>query len=134
MNLVEELLKADSKIADDVEKKVIKSKRLGKILGLDKEVDIEIKEILPRKMKSIQSKMFTSKGNFDMEKAVDAQALCVVEGVINPDMKSKELREKFGCATPVDLALKLFRSEIEYISNEISALSGINADEEDIKN
>lgn len=137
MSLVDDLLKADTKKAEELKQDTYDSERLGFILGINKPVKIKIQEIMPRKMKSIQARMFTNKGRLDMEKTVDAQALCLVEGVIDPDLKNKDLRERYGCATPVDLAIKLFRAELEEISDAICLLSGVSNkedEEEEIKN
>ena len=49
----------------------------------------------------------------------------VLEGVVAPDFRSKELREKYGCETTVDLIKRLLLpGEIEDISREIEKLSG----------
>ena len=49
----------------------------------------------------------------------------VLEGVVAPDFRSKELREKYGCETTVDLIQRLLLpGEIEDISREIEKLSG----------
>lgn len=51
----------------------------------------------------------------------------IYQAVIEPDLKSKELQEAFGCKTnPVGIVRKLFtRAEIDMISSEIGKLSGM---------
>ena len=133
-NLVEELLKADAKKADELSTAKVKSKRLAKILRSD-DVEITVREIPARRINDIVSMQFDRKGRFDISKSFDAKALCCVEGIVEPDIKDKNLAAHFGCATPKDLVIKLFGSEITAISDKITALSGVEADTEDeIKN
>lgn len=42
------------------------------------------------------------------------------EGVINPDLKSKELQEHFGAINASDLAKILFKTEVPEIATEIA--------------
>lgn len=136
MNLVEALLKSDNKKVTELEKGVFKSKRLAKVLGEKGTVDVEIQEIPPKRMNDIVSYQLTKKGELDVSKMFDAKALCAIEGVINPNLKDDALIKHFGCATPKDLAMKLFGSELTALSDAITKLSGYNdADEVDeIKN
>lgn len=135
MNLVEQLLKADSKAADELAKDTVKSKRLGRILGSDEAVDITIQEIPARRINDIVSFQFDKKGNFDITKSFDAKALCCVEGIVEPNVRDENLIKHFECATPKDLVIKLFGSELTKISDAISELSGVSAEtEEEIKN
>ena len=137
MNLVEKLLKVDAGKVDERKEKNIKSKRLGQLMGLDEAVEVTIREIPAKRMNDIMAKMFNSKGAFDMSKSFDAKAIACAEAVINPDLKSKELQEHFKCATPKELAVKLFGNEITAISDEITILSGyqeVDETDEEIKN
>ncbi len=134
-NLVEQLLKADIKKADELSTATVKSKRLAKILGSDSDVEITVREIPARRINDIVSMQFDRKGRFDITKSFDAKALCCVEGIVEPDVKDKNLAAHFNCATPKDLVIKLFGSEITAISDKITSLSGVEADtEEEIKN
>lgn len=134
-NLVDELLKADAKTADELATSTVASKRLAKILGKKGTVDVVIQEIPARRINDIVSFQFDKKGNFDVSKSFDAKALCCVEGVIEPSLKDEGLIKHFGCATPKDLAVKLFGAELTKISDAISILSGVDADTEDeVKN
>lgn len=138
MNLVDKLLKADAKRAEELETKKMKSKRLAKILG-EEEVEITIQEIPARRMNDIVATQFTNKGRFDHAKGFEAKALCCVEGIIDPPIKDETLLRHFmpNGGTPKDLVVKLFGNEINEISDAITVLSGAGnteEDEEEIKN
>lgn len=137
MNLVDELLKCDSKKADERQTKVLKSKRLATILGVDEPVDITIKELPPKRLNEILSLQIDKKGHIITSKMYDANLLIAVEGVADPDLRNADLLEHFGCATPKDLAEKLFGSEVNKISAEVIAMGNLNDEEEneeEIKN
>ena len=63
MSLVDELLQADAKKADELNTGVYKSKRLQKILGKDEPVEIKIREIRTRRFNDIVATQFDGKGN-----------------------------------------------------------------------
>ena len=130
MNLVESLLKADAKLADEFETGIFKSKRLGKIIG-EKVADVEIKEIPSRRITDIGSYAIDSKGEFDASRAFDMKLMVCVEGVTNPSLKDKDLQAHFGCKSAKELAEKLFGSEVTELSDKISMLSGIVSAEEE---
>ena len=138
MNLVEQLLKADVKKADELESGVYRSKKLAKILGKKEAVEVTIREVASRKVNDIVAYQVDKKGNFDFSKSYDAKLLMVIEGVADPDLRNKDLQNYFGCDNAKKLAEKLFGSEINELSDAISALSGIVSDttdtEEEIKN
>lgn len=137
MNLVEALLKADEAKVNHLETDIFKSKKLAKILGKKGAVDVEIREIPARRMNDIVASQLSKKGEFDMTKAFDAKALCAIEGVTNPNLKDEALIKHFGCATPKDLAIKLFGTELNQLSDAITKLSGYgedNGEVEEIKN
>ncbi|BBF45077.1 hypothetical protein lbkm_3836 [Lachnospiraceae bacterium KM106-2] len=135
MNLVEELIKADAKKATELQTGTFQSKNLARILGKKKPVEITIREIPTRRLNDIMAMQFDRKGNFDITKAFDSKALCVSEGVIDPQLSEVGLMEHFGCKTPKDLAIRLFKSELSNISDEIAVLSGISDDiEDEVKN
>lgn len=139
MNLVDQLLKADVKKADEFESGVFHSKKLAKILGKKEAVEVTIREIGSRRVNDIVAYQVDKKGNFDFSKTYDAKLLMVIEGVVDPDLRNKDLQKYFGCDNAKDLAEKLFGSEINELSDAISALSGIISDttedtEEEIKN
>ena len=133
MNLVEQLLKADSKKADELETGVFKSHKLAKILGVEAEtVDVQIREIKSRRVNDIVSYQIDKKGNFDYSKSYDAKIMMCIEGVMDPDLKDKDLQKHFGVDNAKDLCEKLFGNEITALSDEISRISGVaEADGED---
>ena len=133
MNLVEQLLKADSKKADELETGVFKSHKLAKILGVESEtVDVQIREIKSRRVNDIVSYQIDKKGNFDYSKSYDAKIMMCIEGVMDPDLKDKDLQKHFGVDNAKDLCEKLFGNEINALSDEISRISGVaEADGED---
>ena len=90
MTLVEELLKADAKKADELKLGNFKSERLAKILGKKKAVEIQIQEIKSRRLNDIISYQVDRKGNFDTSKSFDAKIMACVEGIVNPDVKNKD--------------------------------------------
>ena len=133
MNLVEQLLKADSKKADELETGVFKSHKLAKILGVEAEtVDVQIREIKSRRVNDIVSYQIDKKGNFDYSKSYDAKIMMCIAGVMDPDLKDKDLQKHFGVDNAKDLCEKLFGNEITALSDEISRISGVaEADGED---
>ncbi len=137
MNLVEQLLKADAKKAEEKEKSTYASKKLAFILGQKEPVTISLQEIGTRRLNDILALQVDKKGNVDLTKSLDSKLLCCVEGITEPNLRDKELQSHFGCGTPKDLALKLFGFEVTDISDEICALSGVNPEEDtedEIKN
>ena len=55
-----------------------------------------------------------------------------IEGVMDPDLKDKDLQKHFGVDNAKDLCEKLFGNEINALSDEISRISGVaEADGED---
>ena len=138
MNLVDQLLKSDVKKIDELETGVFKSHRLAKLIGAKSEtVDVIIQEVKSRRLNDIVSYQVDKKGNFDYAKSFDAKLMLAIEGCIDPDLRNKELQAYFKCDNAKELAEKLFGSEINELSDAISVLSGINAEddnEEEIKN
>ena len=134
MNLVEALIKADAKKAEELKTSVFLSKRLGKILGTEP-VEVKIKEIPNRRVNDITAYQIDRKGEFDFSKNFDAKLMMIVEGVVEPDLKNKELQEHFGCSKARELAEKLFQSEVTALSDAIADISEVeNASEDEIKN
>lgn len=139
MNLVDELLKADSKSANQLNTGVFESARLATILGKDKPVAVEIREIVFRRVEEIMSSQMDRKGRVDYGKTFDAKLTAIVEGCVNPQLRSKELQEHFNCPTAKDLAEKLFGNEVTALSEAIVGLSGLGANngedlEDEVKN
>lgn len=137
MNLVEKLLKTDSKKADELKTEVVVSKRLGELTGAKDGEEITIREIPARRMNDLLAKQYNTKGVFDISRSFDAKALTVAEAVVEPNLKEKALQEHFGCSNSKDLAVKLFGNEINGIADKVVSLSGLGEVEEtdkEIKN
>jgi len=134
MNLIDKLMKADAAKADERLTGIFKSRQLARILGEKGTVDVEIRELSQRRKNDLISSAVESNGEIDVSKSYDANLKVLVAGVVNPDLKDKDLQEHFGCKMAIDLAEKLFKSEVGDIAAEIFKLGTIDADEEEIKN
>jgi putative ribosome biogenesis GTPase RsgA len=136
MNLVEGLLKADAAKAKEYAKGTFKSRRLATVMGENKPVDVEIREIDMETIKNIQQYSMRKDGSIDRSKTLDANLMLVVQGVTNPDLTNSELQKHFGACDAMDLANILFRFEATFLADEIVKLSNMQrADDEDtIKN
>lgn len=69
MNLVDKLLKMDAKKAEELQTGSVESKRLAKLLGVDK-VEVQIREIKSRRVNDIVAYQIDQKGKFDYSKAM----------------------------------------------------------------
>ncbi len=134
MNLVEQLMKADIKKADELEFGVYKSKKLAKVLGSkEPTVDVKIKEVRSRRINDILSYQINKKGDLDYSKTYDAKLMMCVEGVADPDLRDKALQEHFEVTDAKALCEKLFGFEVNELSDAISSLSGIHSDDENME-
>ena len=136
MSLVDELMKADARKADERETGVFKSRQLAKILGKDEPVDVKIREISPRRKNELVATAYDG-DEVDFSKAFDANLKVIIAGVIDPPLKDKDLQEKFGCKMAIDLAEKLFKDEVNSLSTAIVSLGTVGdevLDEDEIKN
>lgn len=137
MNLVEKLMKADAKKADEREVGVFQSTQLARILGERKPVDVKIQELSARRKNELVAMAVDDNGRADMSKAYDANLKVVIAGVTEPNLKDKDLQEHFGCKMAIDLAEKLFKSEVTDIATAIFELGVVGEekdDEAEIKN
>lgn len=138
MNLVEKLLAIDKGIIEKEETKELPSKQLQKLLGEEKEVKITIKAIDGDTFTMLSADGTDENGNMMMEKAYDTTAKIVAAGLVDPDLKNKDLQKHVGAATPADAAKKIFKGEVTRIGTEISELSGFGEIEtkevEEVKN
>ena len=123
MNLVDQLLKADAKKVNDLETGVYKSKKLAKVLGKGEAVEITVREIPSRRLNELVAFQLDKNGNVDFSKTYDTKLMVCLEGIVEPSMRNKDLQEHFGAKTGTDLIEKLFGSEVNEISDAISALS-----------
>lgn len=136
MSLVDELMKADARKADEMVEGVFKSRQLAKILGKDEPVDVKIREISPRRKNELVATAYDG-DEVDFSKAFDANLKVIIAGVIDPPLKDKDLQEKFGCKMAIDLAEKLFKDEVNSLSTAIVSLGAVGdevLDEDEIKN
>ena len=136
MSLVDELMKADARKADEMVEGVFKSRQLAKILGKDEPVDVKIREISPRRKNELAATAYDG-DEVDFSKAFDANLKVIIAGVIDPPLKDKDLQEKFGCKMAIDLAEKLFKDEVNSLSTAIVSLGTVGdevLDEDEIKN
>lgn len=131
MNVLDLLLGVDTGLIAKPRKEV-HMKRLSKALGQD--VVFTIEALSADQFEKVQENAMTIKGkDFDLN-INEMQIFTVLEGVVEPNLKNKELREKFGAATPKELVKKLLTAgEVSKLYNEISELSGFG-DDADIKN
>ena len=137
MNLVEKLMKADTKAADERATGIYKSHNLARILGETEPVEVSIQEISERRQTELISTAVDEKGNVDMAKSYDANLKVILAGVIDPPLKDKDLQEHFGCKMAIDLAEKLFKAEVGYLAStilELGKVGNMKDDEAEIKN
>lgn len=101
----------------------VKIERLSEDLGVD--VIFTCRAIAPDKMEEIQENaMRIVNGEPDLD-VTEMQIFTVIEGVKDPNLKDKELREKFNALTPKELVNKLLLpGEISRLYRIISDLSG----------
>ena len=137
MNLVDQLLKADVKKADELETGIFHSKKLAKLIGSETPVDVQIREVKSRRLNDIVAYQVDKKGNMIFSKTYDAKLMMCLEGVVDPPLKDKTLQAHFECDDAKELCEKIFGNEVNDLSDEISKLSGVINDEdseEEIKN
>ncbi len=137
MNLVETLMKTDSKKADELESGTFKSKKLARIIGASEPVTVTMKELPARRLQDLIAKQFDKNGKFDISRSFGTKAVVVGESVIDPPLRDKGLQAHFGCENSKELAVKLFGLEVNTLSDEICKLSGlddIEETDEEIKN
>ena len=134
MTVTEMLLKADTKKVDELNEGTFDSAALARALGKPGKITIKIREIPARKMSEYIDGTVGSE-TYNTAKMFEASKKIVLAGVIDPDLKNKELQEYFGCHLGIDLVEKIFKNEVYAISEAIQNLSAFNdADDEEIKN
>ena len=103
--------------------KQIKLKRLSELLG--EELTLTLRALPYGKVEELREST-----------SLDMNVHILLAGVVEPDLKAKELREKFGGATPAETVKAMFLpGEIEDISREIERLCGYRMTTiEDVKN
>lgn len=137
MNLVDKLMKADAKKIDEKATGTFKSYQLARILGESDPVEIELQEISSRRQTELIASAVRDDGGVDVARTYDANLKVVIAGVVNPPLKDKELQDHFGCKMAIDLAEKLFKSEVTDIAAailDLGKIGDVKTDEEEIKN
>ncbi len=135
MTITEKLLKADTKKVSELLEGTYESKALARALGEKDPVEIKIREVQAKLLNEYLDGVVDTKGNVNLAKGYEAGKKILVAGLVDPDLKDKELQKYFGCALGVDLAEKLFKNEVLDISTAIQNLSDVETvDEEEIKN
>lgn len=134
-NTLELLLKSDlSKIKRPT--KEVEITRLSEVLG--EKVVFKCEALDAEKFNEIQDNalVINEKGEFQNINTSELQIFTIIEGVKEPNLKSKELLDKLGVITPKEAVKNLFLpGEISNLYNVISELSGFNKDTvQEIKN
>jgi len=137
MSLVDKLMAIDKGKFAEGQTGELQAKRLSEILG--EPVMIKVKALSGDQYTDITTRLVDKRGNADFSKSYDVNALLVVEGVVEPSLKDKDLQAHFGAATPKELAKLLFPGgELTDVANKITELSGFAQSdkdvEEDVKN
>lgn len=136
MNVVDFLMQMDAGKLAEVPTKEVKVKSLSEKAGRD--ITVTVKALPGRKITELMG-LAMKDGEVDVKKAFDANLLTVTYGLVEPDVKNKDLQEHFGAASPKDLVEKIFNGgEVVNLAVEIKKLSGYNEDneetDEEIKN
>lgn len=131
MNKVEELLlKAKKEDFQTKETRIVKSKFLGKKLGMGEPAEVTIRELSGRKATELSNMIFDAEGNLDKAKIFDTNLHLLVEGVVSPSMKNEEYKAHFGAESPKHLAEIVFGTDAIRIADEIKEMSGLTNEKE----
>ena len=128
MNTFERLLKADSAKPDQMQKKVIKSKRLAFVIGEEEPVDITIRALNTREIQYVQDFLSDKNGKVIPQRYLDANLIICTKGIVDPDISNQQLISHFGVKDSKALVEKLFQAEAANIATEIMTLSGAGED------
>ncbi len=127
---VKDLMNIDRDKVAAVPTKEIVARKLSDIIG--QKSTITIKALPGDDYMEIVGAARNKKNGIDSSKMYKAQALVVVEGVVEPSLKDAELQKHFGCASALDLAKFLFPGgELVEVFNEIATLSRFIEEDED---
>lgn len=111
----------------ELPKKSIEIPRLSQAFG--EKMTFTIRALNNKEFKNIQDLAIKfDKKDTDIDTSL-VQSMILIEGIVEPSLKDKELRDRFGVATPIDLLEKLLLpGEILHLYNQISELSGFGDD------
>lgn len=133
---IEQLMKLDRGKVIEVETSKIRAKRLSRVAGED--VFVTVKALPGDEYAELSSRAVGKDNQIDASKSYDTQALIVSAGMVDPDLKDKDLQAYYDAKTSKDLAKVLFPGgELSNIANEIGRLSGfvdMKDDDDEIKN
>jgi hypothetical protein len=123
MTTVELLMAADVEKLTERPTATLEVKSLSKKLG--EPFVVTVKALGSKKFMELSSIALKDNNTADMSKMPDAQALLIVEGMVEPNLRDKDLQEHFGVKTPKDLAFKIFGGgDLAAIADYITELSG----------
>lgn len=123
MTTVELLMAADVEKLTERPTATLEVKSLSEKLGAP--FIITVKALSSKKFTELTSIALKKDNTADMSKMPDVQALLVLEGTVDPNLRDKDLQEHFGVKTPKDLALKIFGGgDLAAIADFITELSG----------
>lgn len=64
---------------------------------------------------------------WNLNDTLEGNKFLILESVVNPNLKDKELQKAFGCAEPTDIVAALFQAgEIPRIANALLNLAGFD--------
>ncbi|BAL85204.1 phage related protein (plasmid) [Selenomonas ruminantium subsp. lactilytica TAM6421] len=135
--MIDKLLAADAKKITELQTRKYEVKRLTEALG--EKFELTLRAIPAQRYAEIQSDAVDMKGgkigNVDLYKM---QIETLAAGIIDPDIKNKELLKHFGAVTPHDLIATLLNpAEITEAAGVVSELCGFKAQkdvDEEVKN
>ena len=123
MNTVDLLLSLDNADLEVTNEKELEMKRLSKIAK--KPFMVKVHGIGARRFTKLANGVTGKDGQVQYDKAFDVNISLCLAGMSDPDLKNKDLLEKFQFSTPGELLEKLFKpSEIAAIGDAVTELSG----------
>lgn len=122
MNLVEKLLKLDSKEFSKKRTKEIYSERLSEMLG--EKAYITLQEMDPQEFLDLSASGLDEDGEAIMAKTIETNSKLAAAAIIDPQLKDANLMKHLGVATPAMAAEKLFRGEVSVIALEARKMAG----------
>ena len=132
MDVVQKLLQIDKNNVRKKRREKIKSGNMQQLVG---DPEIEIQEIDPQRLTELQTLPLDENGRYNYQNSYQANLMTVAEGVVNPDLRNKDLQTHFGVGTAVDLAKLLFKAEVSNIAEAIATLSSPDViEDEEVKN
>jgi hypothetical protein len=132
MATITELLLKKGNAEDFTELKtsVFKSRRLGEKLGLKEPAEVVFREIPQRRGTEILHRQLNKKGDLDLSKSFDVELFLIIDSVVEPDLRNKDLQSMFKASNPKELAELLFGNEVKALSEAILDVSGLSDDAE----